>query len=509
MASKKKVLLVNDNPVEREELSGHLSQAGYVLDHAKDGAPAINKAISGQPDAIITVADMPLVDGFKLCQLLRTNPVTRLIPFIFITDKETNPRKLGEFINPADDFILRPFKTDELLGRLNNLFYRVDKVQEVSSEEDRTVAGTLTEIALVDLLQIFKMNRKNGTLNLKRERETGRIFIREGSVINARIGGVDGEKAIMRMISWQDGTFDFKPGPTPAETKIHQPTENLIMEGLRQFDELNRLKDQLLPKETSLILKKRFKGPESKLRPVTREVLKLLEYFNVVGDILDNSMFADLEIYRTMNALLDQGIIEVRDKDAPGAPRPDERILSLEEALKIGYHMGVGQEEPTQQWKGKIFVFSSDPALFRGFLERAGAITEFHRESHSESSGKKRALSPGIKGSISIMDKASLMLMEMPPGQGFEPLWQAFRNGTIGALLMGTGGKKDDPFFEHAADFLKTRSIPFAAVRLLTGTGDGSKQTGAIGTTWHPVKVSSKDFPRRVLRHLFEAILAS
>ncbi len=190
MALTKRILLVVPQRKEREDLAKHLDRAGYLLIQVEDGALAINKAIVDPPDMVITQAAMPMVDGFKLCQLLRTNPVTRHIPFIFITDKETNPKKLGQFIRPDDDFILKPFKVEELLGRVHNLFYRMDKVQEVSQEADRSVAGTLTEIALVDLLQIFKMNRKNGVLTLKADGVTGQIMIRDGVLINARLGKV-------------------------------------------------------------------------------------------------------------------------------------------------------------------------------------------------------------------------------------------------------------------------------------------------------------------------------
>jgi CheY-like chemotaxis protein len=510
MVDRKKVLLVDDNPTEREELSRHLAQAGYQLDHANDGAPAINKAISGLPDAIVTVADMPMVDGFKLCQLLRTNPATRHIPFIFITDKETNPNKLGEFIMPADDFILRPFKTEEFLGRVNNLFYRVDKVQEVSSEDDRSVAGTLTEIALVDLLQIFKMNRKSGILTLKMDMMEGSIYIRDGAVINARTEKVTGEKAIIRLVGWHNGTFEFKPGHTPTETKIHQSTENLIMEGLRQFDELNRLKGELLPRETPLLLRKKFKGPDSKLRPVTREVLHLLEYFSLVGDILDNSTYPDLEIHRTIQALLEQEIIGVKSEDG-SVPHPSvEQLLSLEEALKIGYYLGVGTEEPGQYWKGKIYLFARRPELVTSLLERSGTIPEFRRENQEMEEGGESSIAPGIIASLGIMEKTTLLLINLPPGRGYEPLWRAFQKGTIGALLIGTGEKEDDHFFTTASEFLWEEKIPFTAVSFLQADqADDTIRNPDGKLRWLPEKVSDPDFPRRVFRHIFEAILAS
>lgn len=508
----KRVLLIDSNHDERKQIAISLKRAKYSVTDIEDGTAAINKAVLEPPDIIVTAAEMPNMDGFKLCQLLRTNPATRHIPFIFITSKETNPKRLGQFIRLDDDFILRPFKMEELLGRVQNLLYRLGKVKEVSAEVDRSVAGNLTEIALVDLLQIFKMNRKSGILTVKSEGKSGVIFIREGIVINARLGKVGGQKAIFRLITWQGGTFEFKPSSVMMEVKIHDPTENLIMEGLRQLDEINSMADRLPPKNAALKVKKVFKGPESKLKPVTREVLDLLNYFSRVDDILDNSTFPDLEVYSTIQTLLQKEVVEIRKVEEEKESGEQEPLLSLEEALKIGYYLGVGQGEPDKLWTGKVIIFPQDKELMELFIARISSFQEVRIEDHASGVENDDLGNTGVKVSITIMDKITLMLLCLPPLPGFEPLWHAFQHRAVGALMLGEGKGEKKDVFSAAAEFLDSSKIPFAAVAI--NGSEGPEAADDVRSPEHPrlqwkyVDRSKDDFARNVLRALFEVILA-
>jgi CheY-like chemotaxis protein len=507
MPPPKRIVLVNHLSKEREELAVNLERAGYLLIRAEDGALAMNKSIVDPPDMIITNAAMPLLDGFKLCQLLRTNPATKHIPFIFITDKETNPKKLGQFIRPDDDFILRPFKIEELLGRVHNLFYRLDKVQEVSQEADRSVAGTLTEIALVDLLQIFKMNRKNGVLSVRSDNQTGSILIKEGGVIDAKLGRITGEKAIYRLITWPRGTFEFKPAIIEGSVKIQQPTENLVMEGLRQMDELNRMKDRLLPRKSLITLRKTLTGDASQLKPITREILHLLEFFHRVEDILDNSSYPDLEVHLALLSLKDHEVIELSAERESAATVAVSPLLSLEEALKIGYYLGVGRGDSNQRWVGKILIFSRRGQDLEFFLSKAEIFPEFNRESYDLFGDEQSGCNTGVKASIGIMDNITLLLVHLPPLEGYEPLWRTFHYRAIGALLITDAAGETS--FGPVAAFLKGAKIPFAGISLAMDEAGTEVARQDNGVDWKRLDPSEGEFSRKALRSLFESILSS
>ena len=96
------VLVVESDLAVLGEIEAILRRAGHEVVVATDGALAINKALAAPPQLIVTATEMPLLDGFKLCQLLRTNPLTRDVPFVFLTTRETTAADLGKYLRPVD-----------------------------------------------------------------------------------------------------------------------------------------------------------------------------------------------------------------------------------------------------------------------------------------------------------------------------------------------------------------------------------------------------------------------
>ena len=169
---RKEILVVDNDMNVLKKVESVLHIEPFNVHLATDGALAINRALASPPHLIVSAVEMPLLDGFKLCQLLRTNPLTSDIPFVFFTTKDTNPHHLGKHLRPFDEFLLKPFKEDELVHRINNIFSRMEKVQGVSGEEQQALLGTLTEITVMDLLQMLRMNRRSGLLILDNEKQT-------------------------------------------------------------------------------------------------------------------------------------------------------------------------------------------------------------------------------------------------------------------------------------------------------------------------------------------------
>ena len=101
MPEPKRSFLVVDNDVNvLKKVEKTLLKNGFEANLATDGALAINRAIASPPVIVVSAVEMPLLDGFKLCQLLRTNPLTQEIPFLFLTSKETSPQRLGKYLRP-------------------------------------------------------------------------------------------------------------------------------------------------------------------------------------------------------------------------------------------------------------------------------------------------------------------------------------------------------------------------------------------------------------------------
>ena len=105
--------------------------------------------------------------------------------------------------------------------------------------------GRLEQLGLSSLLVMMEMERKDGVLTLKdvKSGEIGRIFLRRGQVICARLDespDKDGKDCVYEMLTWRGGTFSFNAMEVEMDDSIQSSTTHLLMEGARLIDEANR-----------------------------------------------------------------------------------------------------------------------------------------------------------------------------------------------------------------------------------------------------------------------------
>lgn len=113
------ILLVDDNATNLSILVQSLSQAGYKVRVAQDGASAIAQVPYAQPDLILLDVMMPGMDGFETCRRLKASPATQAIPVIFMTALSDVFDKVKGFQVGAVDYITKPFEIEEALVRVN------------------------------------------------------------------------------------------------------------------------------------------------------------------------------------------------------------------------------------------------------------------------------------------------------------------------------------------------------------------------------------------------------
>lgn len=115
------VLLVEDNAELRAFVGGMLRQKGFDVSEAEDGDQGIEKARSMMPDLIISDLMMPKTDGFELVGQLKNDVLTCHVPIILLTARHNFASKLEGYRAGADAYIGKPFHSDELLTRINQL----------------------------------------------------------------------------------------------------------------------------------------------------------------------------------------------------------------------------------------------------------------------------------------------------------------------------------------------------------------------------------------------------
>lgn len=180
----------------------------------------------------------------------------------------------------------------------------------------RTMSGSLEEVPLPDLLQLFGTSKKNGVLVLRTEDDVGKIYLRKGNVYYATINDSDDVppvKACYRMLTWEAGTFDLDP---PDERQFAEEVDltvaEILMEGMRQLDEFNRLKEGLPPLTAKIGVSQPLIPPLRELSPDELDVLQMAHNYGTISQVLQKSQATDLQTATILQKLFKANYLEVR-----------------------------------------------------------------------------------------------------------------------------------------------------------------------------------------------------
>ena len=140
------VLVIDDNIAIRENTAEILELAGYKTFTAENGKKGVDIALKEKPTLIVCDIMMPELDGYGVLHLLRKNPETRNIPFIFLTAKtERGDFRKGMEMG-ADDYITKPFDDIELLNAIEIRIKKLDILDQKYSESKEGVTQFIKDI---------------------------------------------------------------------------------------------------------------------------------------------------------------------------------------------------------------------------------------------------------------------------------------------------------------------------------------------------------------------------
>jgi len=113
-----KILLVEDNEMNRDMLSRRLTRKGYEVMIAVDGALGISMATSEQPDLILMDMSLPVIDGWSATQQLKAAPTTQHIPVIALTAHAMTSDRNKAFDAGCNDYDTKPIDLKRLLSKI-------------------------------------------------------------------------------------------------------------------------------------------------------------------------------------------------------------------------------------------------------------------------------------------------------------------------------------------------------------------------------------------------------
>ena len=120
-----RILIVEDEAPMRTALADLLAAEGYRVLSAVDGASGLRRALDEKPDLILLDIMMPKLDGFALCTELRR--LSNTMPVLMLTAKGQIEDRVAGLDAGADDYLVKPFSTEELLARVRALLRRFQR----------------------------------------------------------------------------------------------------------------------------------------------------------------------------------------------------------------------------------------------------------------------------------------------------------------------------------------------------------------------------------------------
>jgi DNA-binding response OmpR family regulator len=410
------VLIADGNRARAEQIGAACAARGFATSLAPHGAAALEAALSDVPDVVVAPTDLSLIDAPKLAEILRANPRTQGTRFVFLG----NPQEVSPDTGYFDEVLPSTADPDEVGMRVEAILAQHTRINamEREAEADHEVEGKLSQIPLTDLLQLFHMNRRTGTIELTRREagvpeELGTIHLREGNLLQATVGSVDGEKALFRLLAWCEGSFAFTPNPVRVTARILAPTRALLIEGMRQLDEWDRMRESLPPLDARVVL-----------------------------DVDTGRLPPDYQVLRTLHTLVDRKIVRL-SRDPSSAPTGSGDVLfSPAQVRRLQDWLQSGRSGSTRSRLAKLLLVSSDPSATRDFVRLLGTLPGMQLSPHFRQD-RFSAQDVETVGQLHVDDGIAIQLVHVPADPSFAPVWPVAAHGALGTLFLLSGSVRE------------------------------------------------------------------
>lgn len=347
----KNILLIEDDPVLRENTEELLELSNYQVTTAPNGKIGLNTALETVPDIIVCDIMMPELDGYGVLEGLSKSENTKYIPFIFLSAKtERKDVRKGMDLG-ADDYITKPFEEDELISAIESRLAKASILKDAREKEIVPETEDQEIRNLNDLKNFFDDNGK--TFNFKKGEtiyEEGQhsnyIFLIEKGLVKCHKLDDQGKDLTTALHKEDDlfGYTSFTENTTYKETAaaiqesvllgvsknefidIISKNHNITLDLIQLLNEdLAGVKDQLLQMAYSSVRKR---TATTILKFVEKLGKKPEEFIRISrNDLASVAGIATESLIRTLSRFKDLGIIEIEGRNI--------KVLNLNALQKI------------------------------------------------------------------------------------------------------------------------------------------------------------------------------
>lgn len=329
---------------------------------------------------------------------------------------------------------------------------------------DSDFRGDLSQVSVVDLLQLLSMNRRSGALSIVTARGAGEVRLRDGEIVDAVFRRQEGEKALYRLLAEEEGSFAFASGSETTLRRIEVPTSALLLEGVRQLDEVRQLRERLGSPDSALVSRGEL-AADLDVSELEREICRVLDAPRSLDELLEELGESDLQILKATERLLTAGHVR---QVVGGGGRPE--LASVERAhLLAALVKRLGREG----FGGRArLVLAGDVRR----VAAAGHAAARLSEAELPASSLPLAPVPHVLVTLKLPDGARLELAGLPLAEEFGPLWGLSLPGSAAVVQLDDS---PSPLLEELTAVL---GIPLLSAPALLGALDetDSQQVAAL-----------------------------
>ena len=334
------VLLVEPDLASQRVMEVSLKKVGFTVHSSATLQEAISTSEALQPQLILSNADLPDGNGYDLCSHIRASATLNKCGVIIMSEDTDPQARIAAISAGADEFMRKPIRVKEIVSRATALIDRQAYNQLTELDSSRNFSGTLEDIGLVDLLQLVESGKKTCIIHLASDpkqsggfaeaNESGRIYCRDGDIIDAELKRLSGAEAIYRFMLWDNGVFEIESTPLGRDNIIRVSLKEVIVEGMKQVDQWTKIRD-LLP-SLSIPLDVDYTALSETVDALPEEVESLIRLFDGkrnTRDVLNETSILDLPALESISRLYVDGVLFDR-RTRPSLPPARGSSVSLD-----------------------------------------------------------------------------------------------------------------------------------------------------------------------------------
>ncbi len=174
--------------------------------------------------------------------------------------------------------------------------------------------GSLSELSLPDVIQLVSVSGKTGSFHLDREGEEGKIYLKDGQIVDAMVGGLRGEYAVYEMAIWAAGEFAFMPGEESDQVTVHRSNANLMMEAARRLDEWRVLSRKIPSLDMVPYFPQRQQGQDQvTLSPHEWILVTRVDGKRSIEEIAKSLQWAAFDVSKLLFGMITSGLVALRE----------------------------------------------------------------------------------------------------------------------------------------------------------------------------------------------------